>query len=93
MIDNEGLLWYRAVSRHQSTHLHHWIHARQAPEPKLEFIELIAPDGSNSFKLEVIVPANPPVNKLPSDHDGLQNTAEFEDPDNCSDMRIKPKGI
>ncbi|KAK2675022.1 hypothetical protein RAB80_010006 [Fusarium oxysporum f. sp. vasinfectum] len=69
MIDNEGLLWYRAVSRHQSTHLHHWIHARQAPEPKLEFIELIAPDGSNSFKLEVIVPANPPVNKLPSDHD------------------------
>ncbi|KAJ9415857.1 ankyrin repeat-containing domain protein [Fusarium oxysporum] len=82
-----------SVSRHQSTHLHHWIHARQAPEPKLEFIELIAPDGSNSFKLEVIVPANPPVNKLPSDHDGLQNTAEFEDPDNCSDMRMKPKGI
>ncbi|KAJ4128690.1 hypothetical protein NW765_013081 [Fusarium oxysporum] len=45
-----------------------------------------------TFKIDVLVPANPPVNKLPSDHDGLQNTAEFKNPDDCSDTKLKPKG-
>ncbi|KAF9769818.1 hypothetical protein IL306_012693 [Fusarium sp. DS 682] len=51
-----------------------------------------ADGGGDGFKLDVLVPANPPVNKLPSDHDGLQNTAEFENPDDCSDTKLKPKG-
>ncbi|KAG7419803.1 hypothetical protein Forpe1208_v003472 [Fusarium oxysporum f. sp. rapae] len=82
---------HHAVFGHQSTHLHHWIHSRQAPQPSLENVEVVAPDG-DSFKIDVLVPANPPVNKLPSDHDGLQNTAEFENPDDCSDTKLKPKG-
>ncbi|KAH7469659.1 hypothetical protein FOMA001_g14888 [Fusarium oxysporum f. sp. matthiolae] len=82
---------HHAVFGHQSTHLHHWIHSRQAPQPSLENVEVVAPDG-DSFKIDVLVPANPPVNKLPSDHDGLQNTAEFKNPDDCSDTKLKPKG-
>ncbi|KAF4499437.1 hypothetical protein FAGAP_4368 [Fusarium agapanthi] len=38
------------------------------------------------------VPANPSVRELPSDHDGIENTAEFENPDDCSDTTLKPKG-
>ncbi|KAH7202902.1 uncharacterized protein BKA55DRAFT_600509 [Fusarium redolens] len=67
---------HHAVPRHQSTHRHHWIHARQAPQPKLEVVKLIDPSGDD-FKLDVLVPANPSVRELPSDHDGLENTADL----------------
>ncbi|EXA32956.1 hypothetical protein FOVG_15766 [Fusarium oxysporum f. sp. pisi HDV247] len=69
---------HHAVPRHQSTHRHHWIHARQAPQTKLEVVKLIDPSGDD-FKLDVLVPANPSVRELPSDHDGLENTAETID--------------
>ncbi|KAH7205677.1 hypothetical protein BKA60DRAFT_655281 [Fusarium oxysporum] len=82
---------HHAVSHHQSTHRHHWIHSRQAPEPSLEYVELVAP-GGDEFNLEVLVQAHPAVRQLPSDHDGLQNTAEFVNPDDCSDTTLKPKG-
>ncbi|EWY84225.1 hypothetical protein FOYG_13985 [Fusarium oxysporum NRRL 32931] len=49
------------------------------------------PSGDD-FKLDVLVPANPSVRELPSDHGGLENTAEFESPDDCFDTRLKPKG-
>lgn len=79
------------VSFHHSTHLHHWIHSRQAPRPELEHVELRAPDRTD-FDLEVLVQPHPSVRQLPSDHDGLQNTAEFENPDDCSDTTLKAKG-
>ncbi|KAH7134336.1 hypothetical protein EDB81DRAFT_949670 [Dactylonectria macrodidyma] len=76
-----------SLPAHLSAH-HHWLHARQLSRPQDEKTEVESPDGVKTT-IEYDVPAHNRPAKLDGSLSSLQNTAEFETPDDCSDWRLK----
>ncbi|KAF7544087.1 hypothetical protein G7Z17_g10230 [Cylindrodendrum hubeiense] len=85
----------RALLPSRTTHLyahhHHWLHARQLSAPEESEVVVVSPDGDEAT-IEYKIPAHDPPAKLDTRLPSLQNTAEFETPDDCSDWRLKPNG-
>ncbi|KAI8671980.1 Chitinase [Fusarium sp. Ph1] len=85
----------RALLPTRSTHLstkHHMLHVRQA-KPKETHLDLDPGNGQDIVRIDFDVPQHDPPRKLEEKkHPAVENTAEYGNPDDCSDTRLKPDG-